>query len=342
MAEEPKQQPTWDDPKGVLPPKKPISYKATYQKHKIWIWLVSVVVIAIVVVAAWPHNKPSTGVVPTPTPTATVAVDTLAKVRTDVEAIRAVVQGNVRSIDTIGADLQNIKATSNDISAQLNSLRSQITQLQNNPQTGTSSQVTSQLSSISAQVDALKKLIDSYSTGNAEEVKKIADLTNKVTTLTAQLDSFKQTIGASTSIGVNPTTINGLTVTILAKDYTIPSIVAGTLYSPQMTVKIANSTGKKITNLDILGAISFSQYTYGFSAGYPTLVDSASIVPYVYGYDGAGTMKFEVYQNASGKAISLDAGASITLRPKVGMMLPYSIGSETVTLTITAISYDVS
>jgi uncharacterized protein YukE len=294
--EEVNNQPSWEDPSGKLAPKKKISYKETYKKYKILVWATSAIIILVIVVAAWPHSKNT--IAPTPTPT--VPVDTLEKVRVDVDAIRAVVQSQTDKVNTI-----------NDISIQLNQLRSQVSQLQQNPQTGASAEVTS----------------------------KITSMESQISTLSTQVNEMKTAIGNSTSIGAVPTTVNGLTVTLLSKTTTIPMVDAGVLYTSQLAVKIANNTGKAITNLDVLGDISF-QYTYGISPGYPKTEDSEGAVTYVSNYDGAGKISFEAYENTSGKVLSIANGSSITLRPKVSLMFPYATGSETINLSISAISYD--
>lgn len=155
------------------------------------------------------------------------------------------------------------------------------------------------------------------------------DLSNQVQALQ------KANAANSTVIGATPTSIDGLSVTFLISSAYISSGYA------QLSVKISNTNTYSITNLDIVGALTLSSHPPNGSL--VTIADGANAVVYNVSYDGAGIANFEIYSTNNGSVtpITIPAGGSITLRPKLGITPTLgATASINVTIAIATIAYD--
>jgi hypothetical protein len=140
-----------------------------------------------------------------------------------------------------------------------------------------------------------------------------------------------------------PVTLNGLSVSFLTNDIIMGptgSVIPGTA---QFAVKVVNTTTATISNLDITGTITGSNNFSSFmAANYPQLIDGAALCSYTYSTGGSSVVHFEAYGGS--KTLSVPAGGSITIRPKLSILAvsPYQLSITTYNIALNAITYDIS
>jgi hypothetical protein len=129
----------------------------------------------------------------------------------------------------------------------------------------------------------------------------------------------------------------------LPNNITIGPIGSVTPGTAQFAIKIVNTTGLAISNIDVTGTITGSNtYSYYLASAYPQLIDGAALCSYTYSTGGSNVISFEAYGGS--KALSIPAGGSLTLRPKISLLAqsPYQIPVTTYNIALNAITYDIS
>ena len=171
----------------------------------------------------------------------------------------------------------------------------------------------------------------------------VAKLTTAVVSLQNQVTALQGSLkAAETTIGTTSVTVNGLSVVFITNSIDIGTTGSSTPSVAQFAVKVINTTGSVLTNIDVTGTISSSQYLSGaFAPGYPQLVDGAALCSYAYSNSGSGTLHFEAYANAKA-GLSIPAGGSITIRPKISFLAGtnYQLPAMTLTIALNTITYD--
>lgn len=158
--------------------------------------------------------------------------------------------------------------------------------------------------------------------------------------------TFDQLVAANqanlTTIGTKPVNVNGISVTFITNNPVIASPSTTIPTTAQMALKVTNTSGKIITNVDITGTITATPYLANMPAGYPSLVDGATAFLYNYYFNGSNAINFEVYNNVAKQTITLNPGDSITLRPRVSILSSATQvqPASTLTLSLSNISYD--
>jgi hypothetical protein len=164
------------------------------------------------------------------------------------------------------------------------------------------------------------------------------NLTTKVNSLQTQVKDLQDKLkGAETIIGAVPITLNGLSIIFITNDINIGMTGSTNPSVAQFAIKIVNTTNSALTNIDITGTIKSSQYYPDdvLASGYPQLSDGAGLCNYVY-FIKNGELHFEAFSNAK-TSLSIPAGSSITLRPKISML---TIANEKLPDTIFKIALD--
>jgi len=234
---------------------------------------------------------------------------------------------------------QQLQSQINALSSQVDAFNTAVAQLQsqiNTTTTSTTSPVDQQtLDEVSTLTDTVKNLSNSISTLQKQINCNESGLLQQVEALQNSLQA------AATSIGIMPLTLNGLSISYITNNITIGTtgtILPGTA---QFAVKITNTTGNALSNLDITGYITNSNsFSQNVAAGYPQLIDGVGLCTYNFFTSGSGTLYFEAYGGKS--SLSIPANGTITLRPKISMLAQtgYQLPITTFTVTLTAITFD--
>ena len=233
-----------------------------------------------------------------------------------------------KSADTSTVELQT---QINDLSVKVAAFNNAVSQMQSAAASTSSANQPS-----SSEIDSVKA-----------SVKKLSTTVDSLQSLVEALQVSLQ--GASTSIGVTPVTVNGLSVAFITNSIVIGATGSSTPGSAQFAIKIINTTSSPISNIDVTGIITASQSLSGVMAsGYPQVTDGAGLCTYTYynylakDSSGAKTLNFEAY-GGSKTSLSILAGGSITLRPKVTIlaMPTYQVLATTFTISLNTITYDV-
>lgn len=235
----------------------------------------------------------------------------------------------------------------NVLSAQIADIKSRIDQMASTSNESAVKQLQTQIGNLSADIALAKSNAEKANSLAAVNSTSLANLTNTVNSLKTSLTTLQQQIqSSSVVIGSQPVTIDGLSVTFLQNSVRLGSIESTTPSYAQLAVKITNNTAYTVSNLDVVGLLDFSRDLSYLATGFPSLVDGASAVNYNYYFDGDDIIHFEVYQKPpsgkiAGGPISIAKGASITLRPRVGIQTTdHTYGATTVSLKIKTIAYD--
>ncbi len=261
-----------------------------------------------------------------------------------------------QQLDTLSATLSALKvdelrtSTAQSLDAlttKFNNVASQLATV------STLSSLPQTVSTLKAQVDTLSNSLETVKgqvATAAPNATNLANLTKAVDSLKTTVTTIQQAMSAySVVIGATPVNINGLSVTFLSSSTLLAGVSTSSPATIQLSVKIANNTGSNIGNLDIIGALTLSQYTASYAAGYPALTDVAGSVNYVSYYNGSNVVNFEVYSQSTpgpkGTVIttnlSIPNGSSITLRPCLKLLATgYALPATVVTLTLSTIVYD--
>jgi hypothetical protein len=226
---------------------------------------------------------------------------------------------------------QNLQSQINDLSGQISSVNGYISQLQ------------SQIKSVSTQTDPQPYLvsvskIDTMATQNELLTSKIDAIQAQMATMQGKLDA------SSTSIGISPVNINGLSVTFITENITLGMTNSSNINPGQFAIKIANTTNSAFSNVDVTGTITSSQY-FGstLATGYPQLVDGSGLCSYAFYMTQNGIINFEAF--GSGKtSLTIPAGGSITIRPKISLLAApkENFPATTLNISLKTITYDIS
>jgi len=108
-------------------------------------------------------------------------------------------------------------------------------------------------------------------------------------------------------------------------------------------VKITNTTANTIANLDVTGNITGSiPFSQSLAATYPQVVDATGLCTYNIYIGGTCTVYFGAYGGKTG--ISIPAGGTVTLRPKISLLAltGSQIPATTLSISLTAITFDIT
>jgi chaperonin cofactor prefoldin len=242
---------------------------------------------------------------------------------------------------TTTTSAQQLQLQINALSGQINAFNSALSQLQSQINTTTPTPTTTTedpqvAASISSLTDTVKNLSNTISTIQKQINSNESGLLQQVEALQNGLQA------AATSIGIMPVTMDGLNVSYIATNITVGATGATLPGTAQFAVKITNTTGNNLANLDINGYISSSNsFSTNFAPGYPQLIDGAGLCTYNFFTNGASTLYFEAYGGKSG--LSVPAGGTITLRPKISMLAltGNQLPAANLGITLTAITFDI-
>jgi hypothetical protein len=236
---------------------------------------------------------------------------------------------------------QQLQSQINALSGQVNAFNTAVSQLQsqiNTTTTPTTSPADQQtLDEINSLTDTVRNLSNSVSTLQKQINSNESGLLQQVEALQNSLQA------AATSIGIMPLTLDGLSVSYITNNITIGTTGPTLPGVAQFAVKITNTTGAALSNLDITGYISSSNsFSQNVASGYPQLIDGAGLCTYNFFTSGNGTVYFEAYGGKS--SLAVPAGGTMTIRPKISMLA--QTGSQlpitTYTITLTAVTFDES
>jgi outer membrane murein-binding lipoprotein Lpp len=225
---------------------------------------------------------------------------------------------------------QRLQTQINDLSNQISSVNSSITQLQ------------SQINSMATQIEPQANQVSLSKIDTIGSQNQI--LTGKIDALQAQMMTMQDNIKlASTSIGISPVNINGLSVTFITENISLGMTGASNVNFGQFAIKIANTTNTAFNNVDVTGTISSSQFLgSSLATGYPQLVDGSGLCSYTF-YLQNNIVNFEAF--GSGKtSLSIPPGGSITLRPKISLLAAEKgyFPATNLNISLKTITYDVS
>ena len=265
-------------------------------------------------------------------------------------------QAKIAKTTSLGETSSNeiVSPTEKQLQLQVNDLLTSVSDLNN-----TISQLKSQIKTTEAFTtppadqqaintvnDLTSKVTDLSNTVNAlqEQVNTLHDnLSTNVNTLEEQVKTLQESLsGNVTNIGTTSMSINGLSVTFITNNIEIGMTGSTTAGTAQFAIKIANLTSSVVSNVDVTGTLTSSQYIAGnMVAGYPQVTDGAALSTITYSYTGDKTVNFEAYGGT--KSLSIPVGGSITIRPKISILATANnkLAATTFTIAVNAITYDV-
>jgi hypothetical protein len=186
---------------------------------------------------------------------------------------------------------------------------------------------------------------------NEQVSNEISVMTNNIKDLSTSFESLDTQVKAlhdklkiaETTIGAAPVIINGLSIIFITGAVITGTTGSVTPNTAQFAIKIINTTDSLLSNIDVTGMISMSQFaSESMAVGYPQIIDAAGLCSYTYFNSGSNKLKYEAY--SSGKtSLSIPAGSSITLRPKVSVLAANNTQLSPITFTVAlnSITYDI-
>jgi uncharacterized protein YlxW (UPF0749 family) len=228
------------------------------------------------------------------------------------------------------ASEQRLQSQIDDLSTKLSVFNNILSQLQSQSKaTGT------QAVSPANEQQVLSK-IDAFAADTQQLSFEIDSLQAQVATLQGKLEA------ADAAIGITPVTSNGLSITFITANIEIGMTGSSYPGTGQFAIKIANTTDSALTNVDVTGTITSSRYFSGtLASGYPQLSDGNGLCSYVFFITEDEKLNFEAFGNAK-TGLSIPAGGSITLRPKISILATANenLPAMTFGLALNNISYD--
>jgi uncharacterized protein YlxW (UPF0749 family) len=245
--------------------------------------------------------------------------------------------------DIVSVSEQRIQSKIDDLSTEVSSFNNIISQLQSqikaigNP-TASPLAVTPDAISLANEVDSLKIQISELQ--NKLKSVNVANLSTEFDSFQSQIMELQEKLKvAETAIGNTPVTVNGLGIVFITNNIQIDVTGSTNPVSAQFALKIINTTTSVINNVDVTGLITSSQnFSNSLASGYPQLIDGAGLCNYVFFLTKGNTLHFEAFGNGK-TSLSIPAGGSITLRPKISVMaeaqeqlpgMTFSIALETI------------
>lgn len=240
----------------------------------------------------------------------------------------------ITTVDATQQQVANLSTQLTTLQTQVNTLAMQLKDVAANK---------SAVATLQTQVTTISKDVQKLQGGDTST--KLKELTDSITALKTTVESLQRAQSASTSIGTVPVNINGLSVAFITPSAYTGGFLGTTPGSLQLAIKISNDTGSTLSNVDITGALIFSQTLYNLASDYPKLGDGISSIIYNYSYNGTNVVTFEAFNMVYGKTVinlAIPKQGSLTLRPKISLLpqAGYSIPATTVTVSIGSISYD--
>ncbi len=232
---------------------------------------------------------------------------------------------------TLSPSEKQLQSQINDLSSQVSAFKNIVSNLQDQTKT---TQTPTTLPAQQAD-DQVSSEIDSIT-------ENIKNLNDSVSILKQQVQTLQDSLKtAATNIGVTSTTINGLSVIFISNNIDVGIIGSSTPGVAQFAIKITNATSSTVSNLDVTGTITSLQSISGtMASGYPLITDGAGLSSIAYSNSGGNTIFFEAYGGT--KSLSIPAGGSITLRPKISILATASnkLPATTFIIALNAITYD--
>ena len=236
---------------------------------------------------------------------------------------------------------QQLQLQINALSGQVNAFNTALSQLQSQITTTTTTttspeeQQTAQ--EISTITDTLKNLNNTVMTMQKQ-------INSNESGLLLQVEALQNSLqAAATSIGIMPLTLNGLSLSYITNNISTGTTGANIPGTAQFAVKITNTTANAITNLDVTGYVTSSMpFSQSLAATYPQLIDAMGLCTYNIYIGGTSTVYFEAYGGKTG--ISVPAGSTVTLRPKISLLASTGnqIPATTLSVSLTAITFDIA
>jgi hypothetical protein len=172
-----------------------------------------------------------------------------------------------------------------------------------------------------------------------------ANVTNMATEISAlqdQIVTMQSSMASNaTNIGTSSISVNGLNVLFITNNIDVGATGGSTSGSAQFAIKITNNTPVTISNMDITGQILSSSVIAGLMANnFPQITDASGLCSIAYSNTATDTISFEAY--GSKGSLTIPAGGSITLRPKISVLALANgrIPPTTFTISLKAVTYD--
>jgi hypothetical protein len=240
------------------------------------------------------------------------------------------------------ADVASLRNSLTDLSAKVQTL--QQSAASNAELKSYYDQLKAEVDTLNAQNGGSSPIVQQLQRDVVQLQQIVSQLQSSINDVEAKVEAAKLAQEAnSVVIGANSINVNGLQVTFLTNSVYVAGATDTIARYAQMSVRISNTNTYSINNIDIVGSITFSVIPYNVASPCPTLTDSGGQLNYVGTYNGSNIYNFECYSySTAGTALSLPAGGSITLRPRIGLLAIADnvIPPLTTTLSISTIVYD--
>jgi len=235
---------------------------------------------------------------------------------------------------TLSASEKQLQSQIDDLFSQLSAYKNIVSNLQSQIKTTETTTTPSTLPTASAN-DEVSNEIDKI-TAN------IKNLNDSVSILQKQVQTIQDSLKtAATNIGVTSTTLNGLSVIFISNNIDVGITGSSPAGVAQFAIKLTNTTASLISNLDVTGTITSLQSISGaMASGYPQITDAATLSSIAYSNGGGNTIFFEAYGGT--KSLSIPAGGSITIRPKISILATVNnkLPATTFIIAVNAVTYD--
>ena len=166
------------------------------------------------------------------------------------------------------------------------------------------SQLRAQLNSTATNTTAAQSNQDAIDALNAT----VTDLNDSINTLQKNIKTTQTNLqaqmkilanslqAASTSIGITPVTLNGLSISFITGNITTETTGSTIPNAAQFAIKIVNTNSSDISNVDVTGTITCSNYNFlTIASNYPQLIDGTTLCSYAFSIGGSGIVNFEAY-----------------------------------------------
>jgi uncharacterized protein YlxW (UPF0749 family) len=231
-------------------------------------------------------------------------------------------------------EINALTANAKNLAAAVDLLQTQITELQDQAKVADSENLTADIDTLQTQVTELQ---------NKLKVTDVKNLSAVVDSLQTQVKELQKRLKiAETTIGTTPVTVNGLSVIFITNDIEVETTGSTSPSAAQFAIKIVNTTGSALTNIDVTGTITSSEnFSEMLASGYPQLIDGAGLCSYVFFMKEAECVRFEAFGNAK-TSLSIPIGSSITLRPKISLLAApdEQLPPMTFNIALETLSYD--
>ncbi len=236
-------------------------------------------------------------------------------------------------VNDLNSKLVAFTATIDKMQSQIKTTKPPTTSAATKQMQGDIEELTDTLAALTAEIESIQT-----------QITALQDTTTQIASLQTQVTALQEGLrAASTSIGATSTTVNGLGIVFVNNTIDLPATGPVTANSAQFAIKIVNTTGKVVNNIDVTGVIICAPFFAGLAAGYPQIADANSLCSYALSGNGSNMLRFEAYSGGK-TALSIPVGGSITLRPKITVLAAKdcTLPAMNFTISVNIITYDLA